>query len=141
MATTVSFYTQALKRLINTDLDTAGFTLHLVTSSYTPSAAHTNYDTEVGPYEVADSGYDPQALANVSIGNNSIDADDTTFPTLSATFRYAVLRMTTTAESPDEDLICWYLIDDSPADVTVAGTDYVFQWNASGLFTLTRTDA
>ncbi len=55
----------------------------------------------------------------------------------SLVFRYAVIY-DNTPSSPLKPLVCWSLLDNAPADITIAdGNTLTIQINASGVFTLT----
>lgn len=76
-------------------------------------------------------------------GTTTFDAND---PTLTAsggtlTFRFAVIYVDKTITAPTgtvtRPLICFSLLDNTPADVSVAsGNTLTFQMNASGILTL-----
>lgn len=78
-----------------------------------------------------------------SAGTTTFDAND---PTLTAsggtlTFRFAVIYVVKTITAPTgtvtNPLICFSLLDNTPADVSVAnGNTLTFQMNASGILTL-----
>lgn len=53
--------------------------------------------------------------------------------------RFAVLRLSGTFNALVDPLIGWILLDTTPADVTTTpGNTLTMQWNAGGIFTLTR---
>ena len=133
-------YTELKKYLIARDIEIEADTLKLalVTSSYTPSLAHTIWG-DVSANEVATgSGYTTggEALTGVAVTNTTnlkIDANDVTWTALTKTFRYGVLYANVTRNTFVNPLIAYYLFDDTPANVVVSGTNWTVQWSSSGL--------
>jgi hypothetical protein len=76
-----------------------------------------------------------------STWKTTFDAADITFAALTKTFRYGVLYVEGTKTNPEggenivNPLYAYILFDDTPADVVVAGTDYVVQWSSLGIST------
>jgi hypothetical protein len=112
-------------------------TLH--TSTWTPNqttnevkADATNELTTAGGYTALG-----QALASKTFVASALvttfDAADVTWAATSITHRYSPL-WDDTVTTPADPLIMYV---DNGADVTTASTDLVYQWNASGLFTIT----
>lgn len=136
MAITVSVYTHAHKILLDGTVDwlTDGIKLALVDSGYTYSASHTQR-SDFSTYEEADASYAVATLAGKTCTNTEMDANDVTYSSLSATFRYAILYANVTAGGLTDPVLSCFLLDDTPADVTVGGVDYTVTWNASGIFT------
>lgn len=64
------------------------------------------------------------------------DASDVTWPSLTKTMRYAFLYANKVANGKTNPLIGYVLLDDTPADVSVTSVDFVLNWNASGILTL-----
>lgn len=135
------------------DLKTDTIKLMLVTSSYTPSAAHdvladvqASPDPEVVAVASPDNGYDAggKTLTNQTyVATDSpaaavFDADDLTWTALTATFRYGILYAEKSVGSPAivNPLIGYLTFDDTPADVIVSGIDFTVIWNTSGIFAL-----
>lgn len=116
--------------------------LALVTSSYTPSAAHTQW-SDVSGNEASGTGYTAggATLANASIANGKLDADDVTFSTITVTFRYAVCYISGTIESITNPVLFYILFDDTPADQVISAADYPVVWNSNGIIALTNTGA
>lgn len=117
--------------------DSLKLTLH--TSTYTPNqstnevkADATNELTTAGGYTALG-----QALASKTFVSSSLvvtfDAADVTWTATSITHRIAAL-WDDTVTTPTDPLIMYV---DNGGDVTTASTDLVYQWNASGIFTLT----
>lgn len=117
--------------------DSIRLTLH--TSTYTPvqatdriKATATNELTTAGGYTALG-----QALASKTFVTSSLittfDAADVTWTATSITHRYGVV-WDDTPTAPVDPLIMYV---DNGGDVTTSSTDLVYQWNASGLFTLT----
>lgn len=137
--------------VINLKTDT--IKLMLVTSGYTPSAAHdiladvqTSPDPEVVPVASPDNGYDAGGkaltgqtfLSTDSPAQSVFDADDLTWTALTATFRYGILYAEKTIGSPAivNPLIGYILFDNTPADKELVGTDFTVTWNALGIFSM-----
>jgi hypothetical protein len=138
MATTLTKYTHAHKILCG-EGDWTGDTikLALVTSGYTFSAAHTVWADASGS-EVADgNGYATGgATVSASKTNAALGAGNTTFTALNKTFRAGVIYISGTVESLTDPVLFYLLFDDTPADITISGIDFVVAWNASGVATL-----
>lgn len=117
--------------------DTLKLTLH--TSTYTPNqTSHSLFASATN--EVANgSGYTTggATLASKTYATSSLvttfDAADVTWATLSKTHRYGIL-WDDTPTTPLDPMIGY--IDTGGDQVNVA-TDLTYQWNASGIYTLT----
>lgn len=124
------------------NLATDTFKIGLTTSSYTPSAS-THYQISDITNEVSGNGYARQTLGSVTwneaAGTVTFDFTDPVFgpatPSSIVARYYFIYDDTTT--SPADALVCYGLLDSSPADVTTtAGNSLTFNVNAAGLFTL-----
>lgn len=141
------YYSSGLHRnqgVINLYSDT--LKLALVDSGYTPDLdAHTIWG-DVSANEVATgSGYTTggsEILSKTltrSTWKTTFDAADLTFAALTKTFRYGVIYKVGTVTDPQggadivNPLYAYILFDDTPADITVSGTDYVVQWSSLGI--------
>jgi hypothetical protein len=137
------------------DLKTDTIKLMLVTSGYTFNAAHAilaevqaSPDPEVVAVASPNNGYTAGGaalsgqtyLATDSPAQSMFDAADVTWAALTATFRHGILYAAKTIGSPAivNPLIACITFDTAPADIVVNGVDYVVQWNASGIFTLSK---
>jgi len=135
MATTITAYDH-LWKLLNTggiDLDTDTLKVALVTSSYTPNTAHDEW-ADVSANEVATgSGYTTggATLASPVVTNSNIDYADTVWTSLTKTFRYAVIYKSGSGGGLTNPLICYLLLDTTPADVISSGSNYTIQWNST----------
>jgi len=135
MATTTTAYDH-LWKLLSTggiDLDTDTLKVALVTSSYTPNTAHDEW-ADVSANEVATgNGYTTggATLSNPVVTNNNIDYDDVVWTALTKNFRYAVIYKSGSGGGLTNPLICYLLLDSSPADVVSTGSNYSIQWNAT----------
>lgn len=135
------------------DLDADTLKLMLVTSAYTPNAAHdvladvqASPDPEVVAVASPSNGYTEggQALANCAVTHTDsppqavFDADDVTWANLTATFRYGILYAEKSVGSPAvvNPLIGYITFDTTPADIVISGVDFVAQWSPSGILTL-----
>ena len=141
------YYEAALNRnrgVINLKTDT--IKLALVASTYTPDLdAHTIWG-DVSANEVATGdGYTTggATLSSVTLTRSgaliTFDAADITWSNLTKTFRYGVLYIVGTKTDPEggadivNPLYAYVLWDDTPADITVTGTDWTAQWSALGI--------
>jgi len=135
MATTITAYDHLWKLLLTgaIDLDTDTLKVALVTSSYTPSTAHDEW-ADVSANEVATgSGYTTGGvtLANPVATSSTIDYDDVVWTSLTKTFRYAVIYKSGSGGGLTNPLICYLLLDTTPADVVSSGSNYTIQWNST----------
>lgn len=128
------------------DLDTNTFKLMLVSSSYTPSAAHTQKTDVTGELSTAN-GYTAggQALTSVTwsqtSGVGTFDSADVVWTASggSITARYAVLYDDTSAS---DVLVGYVLLDTTPADVTATdGNTLTIAPSANGWFQSTVNPA
>lgn len=147
MATTITKYTSYNQYVHDgtIDLDAAGkIMLALVTSSYTPSAAHTIWDP--GTDNAADPSYNEvangagyttggAALASLSVNSTRFDAADVAWAALTKTFRYGILYLNDTVGGIVKPVIAVILFDSTPADISMSGGTFTVQWNASGIIT------
>lgn len=111
----------------------------LTTSTYTPNQTTHTIKSDVTNEVANGSGYTTggKTLSNKVYAASSLvtklDADDLTWTGASFTHRNGVL-FDNTPTSPADPLI-GYITNGS--DVSPGGNDLVYQWNASGIFTLT----
>lgn len=135
MATTITAYDHLWKLLATggIDLDTDTLKVALVTSSYTPNTAHDEW-SDVSANEVATgSGYTTGGvtLASPVVTNSNIDYNDVVWTSLTKTFRYAVIYKSGSGGGLTNPLICYLLLDSTPADVVSSGSNYTIQWNST----------
>jgi hypothetical protein len=133
MASTITAYDHLWKLLLTgaVDLDTDTLKVALVTSSYTPSAAHTQW-SDVSANEVSSgSGYTTGgvALSGVAVTNSTIDYSDVTWTSLTKTFRYAVCYKSGSGGGLTNPVLFYILLDSTPADIVSSGSNYTIQWN------------
>lgn len=146
MASILTPYNE-LKRFIadgTIDLDTDVFKVALLSSSYTPNATAHNKFADVSASEVANgNGY---ASGGVSVANLGLVMTGATlkwnlasplWANLTKSFRYAVVYKVGTANSIVNPLVCYILLDDTPADIAVAAMDYSFVWGSGGVIAIT----
>lgn len=143
MAVTAYWYGNALLKALNKEIDWNSDTIKiaLCTSSYTPDQDTHDYYDDITNELTTTGGYTAggATLANCAVtytaGTNVIklDADDVTWSALTATFRYAVIYLSTgtAATSP---LIGYVNLD---TDRTASGEDYTIQWSADGILKAT----
>lgn len=117
--------------------DTLKLTLH--TSTYVPNQSTNEVKADATNELSTAGGYTAlgQALASKTFVSSSLvvtfDAADVTWTATSITHRIGAI-WDDTPTTPADPLIMYV---DNGGDVTTASTDLVYQWNASGLFTLT----
>lgn len=129
------------------DLDTHTFKIALFTSAMTPNVATQSVLADITANQLSTAnGYTSggATLGTVtwteSSGTVTFDADDPSWTASggSITARYAVIY-DDTPTSPADPLLCYSLLDNSPADVTVTdGNTLTIQLNASGIFTVAK---
>ena len=148
MAASLTFYNSFREYVADgtIDLDTDTFKVTLHSSSYTPNAdTHTVY-ADLTNELITANGYTSGGATlgtvtwNRSGGTATFDAADTVWTASGGTItaRYAVIRKDGTANAIVSPLICYILLDTTPADVTTtAGNTLTLQWNASGILTIT----
>lgn len=140
MAASLTKYTH-LPKLLATgaiDIDTDTIKCALVTSSYTPSAAHDEW-ADVSANEVATGdGYTTggATVSGFSVTDAMIDCSDISWAALTKTFRYAVFYKSGSGGGLTNPLIAYALMDTTPADTVVISNTYNIVINGSGLFTL-----
>lgn len=142
MATTITAYTH-LWKLVTTgglDLDTSEIRIRLVTSSYTFSAAHTQWDN--GANDATDPSYNEVAngngyttggiqLANPVVTTSNIDYDDPVWTALTKTFRAAIGVGIGTFGGVVNPVLFYILLDSTPADIVSTGSNYTIAWNST----------
>jgi len=142
MATSFTKYTH-LPKLLSTGAIVIGTdTIHcaLVSSGYTPSAAHDEW-ADVSAHEVASGdGYATGGVAvtGFTVTNTIIDCNNPAWTALTKTFRYAVFYKNGSGGGLTNPLMGWALINTNGGgtDIIVSGSDYSLEISASGLFTL-----
>lgn len=142
MAATITYYHSFITKLGNKeiDLDSDTFKVILTSSSYSPDAAtHDEYADVTNELATAN-GYtqNNKTIGSPTWSNSggtlTWDGADVTWTASggSITARYAVIFDDTATSDP---LVCYILLDNSPADVTATtGNTLTLTWNASGLF-------
>jgi hypothetical protein len=158
MASALYLYNKVLEYLGGgvIDLKTDTIKLMLVTSAYVPSAVHdvladvkASPDPEVVAVASPSNGYTTggQALTGQtytstdSPARSVFDANNVSWPALTATFRYGILYAEKTVGSPAivNPLIGYILFDTAPADKIFSGVDFTVVWNAAGILALTKS--
>jgi len=119
----------------------------LFTSTHTPSAS-ADVSFSALSNQVSGNGYtaggntlayDSSTRWSETSGVATLDADNSVFTAASGDIvaRYAVLYDSTPATN---NLIGYFLLDDTPADVTATdGNTLTIEWNASGILTIDVT--
>lgn len=121
------------------DLVTDTINVMLVTSAYTPNIDTHQYRADV-TNEVVGSGYTSggQALAGKAVTQDNtndravFDANDVTWSSSTITARGAILYKDT-GNSATDQLIAYF---DFGSDESSSNGDFVIQWNANGILTL-----
>jgi hypothetical protein len=148
MAASLTFFNnwrEAIARAVDlSSPPTVNVTLH--TSTFVPDNEADVVYADLSNELATANGYTNggQALAGTSwVQSTTVaiyDATDTVWTASggSITARYAVLRLVGTFNSQVDPVICYILLDTTPADVTAtAGNTLTLQWSASGLFRVT----
>lgn len=127
------------------DLSSSTFKMSLHSSTYTPSvSSHAAYADLTNELSTAN-GYTSggATMSNVTWTNSSGTEKWTADPTAwtasggAITARYAVIRASGTFNTIVDPIICYCLLDSTPADVTASsGNALTVTMNASGAFTL-----
>jgi hypothetical protein len=144
MAASITIYNNWREAINDVALRSATLKLTLHTSSYTPSTSHAVYADLTNELSTAN-GYTNGGATLASVtwdhsgGTATLDAADTVITASGGSIvaRYGVLRAVGTFNSQVDPLIAYILLDTAPADVTTTDTNTLtFQWNASGILTL-----
>ncbi len=147
MPVTAYWYAKAFvnvfTRLKNIDYDTNAVKLMLTTSAYVPNQ-DTQEDKADVTNEVTGTGYTAggETLASKTLSNTNnvvtLDAADVTWSNSTITARRAVLYDDSGATDADKAVLLWI---DFGQDESSSNGDFTVQWNASGIATVTPTDA
>jgi len=142
MASSITAYDHLWKLLLTggLDMDTSEIRIRLVTSGYTFSAAHTQWDN--GANDATDPSYSEVStgdgyttggiqLTGSVVTNSVIDFSDITWTGLTKTFRAAVGVGVGTFGGVVNPVLFYILLDTAPADIVSTGSDYSLQWNAT----------
>jgi hypothetical protein len=132
-------FTSAKRDLANgtIDLDTDTLKLMLLTSSYTPSAAHDKRDDLTN--EVTGTGYTAggATLANKTVtvvGTTGVfDADDVTWPASTITARYGVVYKSRGGAASADELLFLF---DFGSNITSTADTFTVPFSASGLLVI-----
>jgi len=133
-----TFYNDFKEKLAKAEIDLDNDTLKclLTTSSYTPSATHSQLSDITN--EVTDSDYARQTLGSVTVtetgGTVTFDCADISFgSSVTITGKYAVLYDDTATNDP---LIVYVDLDTGGGSVSSTSSSFQITINASGVFTL-----
>lgn len=109
----------------------------LVASTYTPDVSVHTQKTDVVAHEITGTNYTAggEQLLNPVVTNSKIDADDASWTTLTATFRYIVYYANVTRNGLTNPLIWYTLPDETPADTVIVASNYSPQLPTNGIFT------
>ena len=133
---TVEEYDQAKQLIREFGIDGVTVKLALVNSTYSFDAADTLWG-DVSTFEKAGTGYTAggETIANFIVAaDGTIDADDVvwTNATISG-IRRAIMYIEGTVDGKLNPLLFSYLLDSTPADISVVSTDLTIVWNANGI--------
>lgn len=146
MAVTAFWYARGLQHMAQAsglDYDTNVINVMLTTNTYTPNQDTHEFKSSV-TNEVVGTGYTAggSALASKTVTqtNNvvTLDAADVTWSASTITARRAVLYDNSGASDAARVLLLW--VDFGQDEISSNG-NFTIQWNASGIATLTATDA
>lgn len=124
------------------DLDTDTLKVALHTSSYSPNVASNTTQSGLGNEVANGNGYTTGGVSLAGVtwsqsgGTATLNANDVVWTASggSITARYAVVY---SDSASGNDLIGYFLLDNSPADVTATdGNTLTIEWNASGIIQL-----
>lgn len=128
------------------DLNSNTFKITLHSSSYVPNLLTDSVFANATNQLPTANGYTSGGVTLTGVtwtrvgGVVTFDANDVTWTSSGAglTVRYAVISATGTLNGRVDPLVCYVLLDNTPADVEVAsGITLNLIWNVSGIFTLT----
>lgn len=151
-AGTITLYASNLDDLNPNDLLSATVKVALVSSSYTPDGAYNGHDewADVSTNEI--SGVNGYTTGGATLtdtvtgitGGWMYDASDVTWTASGgsiAAWRYGVIYVSGTLWTKTNPVIGYFLGDSTPADVpaTTVGNNLTIQWNASGIFDVTKS--
>ena len=146
MASTITVYGLAQQHFANAaiDWDTDTIKVSLHTSTYTPNQDTHDFHDDATNELAASGGYTAggAAIANKTSGYTAgtnvqkLDGDDVTWTGLtpSAAFRYGVIYKDRGGAATADELIAYI---DFGANQDPGGSDFVIQWNANGIITMT----
>ncbi len=141
MASSITAYDH-LWKLVTTgglDLDTSTIQVRLVTSGYTFSSAHTQWDngandaTDPSYNEIASgSGYTTGGitLSSPVVTNTTIAYANLTWTSMTATFRQAIAVAVGTFGGVVNPVLIRILLDTTPADISITSSTYEIIWNS-----------
>ena len=120
------------------DMDSDTFKIALLTSSYTPNAAHTIFG-DVSGNEITGTGYTAGGATLASVtwtysgGTATFDAADVSWSGATFTCRYAVIYKSGTANAIANPLVKLF---DFTSDKSCSNGPFSITFNASGILTL-----
>lgn len=142
MATSVEEYYQAGELIAKgIDLSTGTYKVALVDSNYTFDATDTQWADASGD-EISGTNYTTggETLSGLSVtqstGTTKWDATDVTWSNATLTCRRAIIYYSGSFDSKTNPLLFAILFDDTPADVSVTGTDFKVIWHDDGLISI-----
>lgn len=149
MAVTAYWYANAFEAAFDKEIDFLAddIMVQLHTSSYTPNQDTHDYQDDLSNEVANANGYTTggEALASKTHDNTNnvskFDATDTQWTSSGAGFtaRRNVLVDTTPGTAGTNPLLCWQ--DFGQDETASGGGTFTIAWNASGIATITATDA
>jgi hypothetical protein len=145
MAASTTIYNLARQALLQAGINFTSDTIKvaLCTSSYTPSQSHQYYSNLTNEVSSTNTGY---TTGGATLGGKSLAANGNTYTARASatqwtagsanlTARYAIVYKDTGTGSTSP-LICYVLLDTTPADVTAtSGGTFTITWDATnGIF-------
>jgi len=141
MAAQMDWYDHSWKLLAGgLNLSTAELRIRLVTSGYTFSAAHTQWDN--GANDATDPSYSEltttggytvggKQLTMPTLTNIKFDADDLVWTSLTATFRHAICVAIGTFQGVTNPVLFRLLTNSDNTDVVASGSNWTIAWNST----------
>ena len=144
MAATATAYNCLWKYMMDNTVQllTDDIKVALVSSSYAPDADHGEW-ADASAAEITGTGYTAggAALTGKSVTLDGavakFDADDASWPGLTATFRRAIVYANVTRNGKTNPLIAHVLLDSTDVDIVCSAVNYLVVWSESGIISLT----
>lgn len=137
-------YDTGAKVLLENDWEADAFYAILLSNSYTPSDADTQY-SNVSSYETSDVDYSPQALASKTITNNGadnyVDSSDVSFGNpVSISARYfVILKGTAATPNAADELVMYCDLNSGGSEVSSTNSEFTVQAPTNGWIKVTHS--
>jgi hypothetical protein len=141
MPALTTLYDSRVKALLAAAVKIDGIKVALISSAYTFNAAHTSFTDDVEADEISGTNYvaGGAAVTNITLSDTALDFDDAVFTNVTFTARYAVFYIPTTIDGVAKPVLCAVLLDDTPADINVTGSNFSISIPAAGFDTYTQS--